>query len=355
MAGETRDALPDVTGRLLKESPRFSFIQALRLLRRQLLATGLLPSTDAMDLSTVIQVRPQLSLSFSETDIVGIEEIRTDDHLLYRMTVTFLGIYGSASPLPTFYTEDLMAEQSDGKCTVREFLDIVNSPLYPLFFKSWGKHRLFFNIFESPDQDARERLYCLAGIGTRSLLKESVDLFRMEMVRHIGILTQFPRSAEGLRTILSYHFGEPSFRIEQCIERTVPVPPDQRCRMGEANNALGETVVLGEFVQDRMGKFMLCVGPVGIDSFNRFLPGSPTFDEMRQFISIYLDQPLAWDMEISMEPGKVRTARLGDDYWAQLGMNTWVFSNLDQLRGEVRVRFNEPTRYLMREKEQRAS
>ncbi len=86
--------------RLLASGERFSFSQAYRLLR-------LLAHREGAQ-NPSIKVRPNLSLDFPGNDLSEIREVGTAE---YRLTANFLGLYGVTSPLPTFYTEDLLDEQ----------------------------------------------------------------------------------------------------------------------------------------------------------------------------------------------------------------------------------------------------
>src|SRR5919108_3991821 len=108
-----------------------------------------------------VRVRPELSLAFPAADIAGIEK-RGEGYLV---TARFLGLYGPASPLPTFYTEELLDEAAADACATREFLDIVNHRLYNLFFACAAKYRLFYQVAEGERREGIERLFCLAGPG----------------------------------------------------------------------------------------------------------------------------------------------------------------------------------------------
>jgi len=332
MAHQDRGQAPDIKKKLLLENRRFSFIQALRLLR--LIACkekGEMP--DEQEFRRRIQVRPELSLDFPGTDLTAIEEILEDPER-FVMTVTFLGLYGSSSPLPTFYTEDLLWEHAEGLSITRDFLDIINFPLYPIFFRIWSKYRLFFKIVEDPDPDTIQRLYCLLGFESEKMRERVVDPYGM--LRYLGLTTQAPRSAEGLRAMLSDHLHEPTIDIEQCVPRVATIPDDQRFILGRSGCTLGDDAYLGSEVHERMGKFRVKIGPVDSETFHRFLPDKPAFKRMAELIRFYLDQPLIWDMEIRLKPGEIQPVRLGDGQWTQVGWNTCVFSN-SEVTGEETV------------------
>ncbi|MGB9701073.1 MAG: type VI secretion system baseplate subunit TssG, partial [Thermodesulfobacteriota bacterium] len=121
MAGEDRGSSLNLKLDLLEKGHEFSFFQALRLLRR--LTKGIeQPSPEGRG---HIKIRPHLSLAFPPADIAQIEE-NAEDPFSFTVTATFLGLYGSSSPLPTFYTEDLLAEAMEEETVTRDFIDIFN-------------------------------------------------------------------------------------------------------------------------------------------------------------------------------------------------------------------------------------
>ncbi|MFA5182017.1 MAG: type VI secretion system baseplate subunit TssG [Syntrophales bacterium] len=319
MADENGRPTAKLTERLLREGRRFSFIQAFRFLLLHLRRDSK-TDIDIDELVKKIRVRPELSLAFPESDITKIEESTPPGS--FMVTAAFLGLYGSSSPLPTFYTEDLLQELASDRSISRDFYDIFNSRLYSLYFGIWKHYHLFFNIAEDPDKDVLQRLYCLAGLGGEALRESAENPYGM--LRYIGLATQFPRSAEGLRALLADGLSEPAIHITQCRERIANIPEDQRLFLGVSGNILGEDTYLGEGIADRAGNFRVHIGPVNKETFHRYLPGQTDFQKIGQLIRFYLDQPLAWDVEVAMLPQDLTTTIVSSQ--AMLGCNTWIFS-----------------------------
>ena len=337
MAGQNRGQTPDIKKKLLEETPRFSFIQALRLLR-YISQSESGEVLDEQEINRRIHVRPDLTLEFPETDINVVEEVSVEP-FRYLVTATFLGLYGTSSPLPTFYTEDLFTEQSEDVTITRDFFDIINTPLYRLFFKCWSKYRLYYKIVEQFDPDTLQRLYCLLGLEDDKLKAHFEN--PQSLLRYTGLTTLFPRSAEGLRALLSDSLAEPSIKIIQCVQRITEIPVDQRFILGVRGNRLGENAYLGIEIDDRMGKFRVRAGPVDSDTFHRFLPDKPAYQKMKENIRFYLDQPLLWDFELSINSDNIKTGRPGHKRWSQLGWNTWIFSEKFS-EGDISVTLSAP-------------
>lgn len=323
--------MPGIIEDLLKNSSSYSFTQAVRLLMYYVHMSG-----DEYEgaMRRKIRVHPHLSLDFPGTDIVSIEQRATDPDK-YFITATFLGLYGASSPLPTFYTEDLLDEASEDLSISRDFIDIINAPAYALFFKCWAKYSFLYNLAESRSDDMLERLFCLLGFGSEKLRQSVVN--PAWLLRYIGITTQMPRSAEGLRSLISDAIGEPSIDIEQCIPAIVAIPPDQRCMLGTRGNRLGEDASIGAFISDSTGKFRIHAGPLPNARFQDLLPGKEKFALIGRFVDYYLDQPLDWDMEIEVDEAEINPVRFQDAGRCRLGWNTWLGSDSGYTENTIRL------------------
>lgn len=321
----------------LRNGRRFSFIQAARLLKAYTASESAEdPEVEAEAGRSAedfwrhtLRVRPNLDLHFPGTDITAVDRVsdpETGEAPRYRITATFLGLYGVSSPLPTFYTEDLMDEAREDSSVIRDFMDIVNGPLYPLLFMCWSKYRLGIRVAEEKSSRDLERLFCLAGMGD-SAARDRVDA-PYSLIRYAGLLTQSPRSALGLERLLSDALGEARLEVIPGIPRKAVIPEDQRLFLvaGITEKRLGRNSFLGRRIKDRMGKFRVRISPVDADDFQAWLPDTPRFEKLRSLIRVYLDQPLAWELEVILAEGEVSAARPGKSAWGRLGWNTWLFA-----------------------------
>ena len=331
----------DIKEELIKNGKRFSFIQAERLLhyiiRKDHQGFGQDNRQDDRNIGRFIRVRPKLSLDFPNTDIDSIEEI-SGENPLYLLTVTFLGLYGVSSPLPTFYTEDLMDEVSEDVTVTRDFIDIINAPFYRLFYRCWSKYRQFVKIIDEQEPEYLERLYCFLGLGIEEHRQEIKNA--QALIPYIGLFTQFPRSAQGLNRLLSDALKVDRMEIDQCIHRMAPIPEDQRLFLGVSGAELGLNSYLGQEIDDRMGSFRIRIGPVDADTFHDFLPNTDKFDTMAQLIRLYMDKPLIWENEMILSANEVKTVRLGEQRWSNLGWDTWMFSD-ENCPHDVSAKFQE--------------
>jgi type VI secretion system protein ImpH len=320
---------------LLKEGHAFSFFQIIRLLRFHISkSTG--KAGSALLTGNTIRIHPTLSLAFPASDVESIQDMGDVDDPSFLILANILGLYGSSSPLPIFYTEDLIDEANEDESTTRDFIDIINQRLFSLLFESWSKYRLDLKVLEEEDPAYINRLFCLLGLGGESIRRNIPESYRL--LRYIGLLTQFPRSARGLEALLTDAFGILVVVIP-CIQRTVDIPNDQRLRLGaKEGSRLGLDTYLGDHMEDRMGKFRIQLGPLSRNDFKRFSPGQDAFERLMFLTEFYFVEPLEYDIELITAEGVAQTICLGDPTRSTLGMDTWIFSS--QELGEVRVVFN---------------
>lgn len=324
MADPTRGTTPALKENLLANPAGYSFFQAVLLIRR-FIYEEITPPDDFVFPYDALRIRPHLSLAFPGTDITALREDTTGPYPVYHITTTFLGLYGCSSPLPTFYTEDLIGESAEDVTVTRDFLDVINSPLYPHLLGVMAKYRMFFQMRDHKDCPQRERLHCLLGYGHPELRNRVTDAERL--LRYIGLFSQWPRSAMGLRTLVSDALGGAPVAVVPNVPRMVDIPDDQRLVLGSQCATLGVDAHLGDRIKDLMGKIRIVIGPLDDETFHACLPGRANFLRLKELIALFLAEPMDCRLEVELLPEHARPARLGEKKWSALGLDSWVFSD----------------------------
>jgi type VI secretion system protein ImpH len=326
MAAETRTTADAVKALLLTNGEKYSYFQAIRLLRLYDRHTGLNQEN--------LRVRPRLGLGFPENDIDRIESMPSGG---YRITANFFGLYGVASPLPTYYTEDLFEEEREGHHVTRDFLDVVHYAMYPLLFDAWAKYRVEQRIVEDRHEASLNQLYAFVGLHDPDL---RADLLpgSAELLRYAGLLNQRPRSALGLKTLLADAFAPADVNVICGVMRAVPIPADQRWQLGRQQSRLGEDAWLGAEIDDHEGAIRIEFAGVPQKLFHQMLPGGSAHARLRFFTRFYLTDPLDVDVELELRHEDAGTARLGRGAWSRLGFDTWL--NPGEAKSPTRVHYS---------------
>ena len=307
---------------LLANAERFAFFQAVRLLQR---------GGADVDRAPWLRIRPRLSLAFPDTDIDGIGELPGGG---YEIEANFFGLYGVASPLPTFYTEDLFDEEREGRHATRDFIDIVNQSLYALLVGSWTKYRLPLRVVERADARLLDHLYAFVGLqdgGLRSRLPGGDQL-----LRYSGLFNLQTRSALGLTTLLADAFAPARVEVVACVPRVVAIPAEQRLRLGECANRLGDESYLGSEVDDCENGLVVRLADLPAELFHALLPGSEANRRLQFMIAFYLTDPLDVAVELMPRVAEVHAARLGEGDWSRLGLDSWLAPRVQSPLAPVR-------------------
>lgn len=321
MAHTNRQETDPLKTDLIRKPKQFGYFQVIRLLRR--IAGGRINFSEF--LRNHVRIRPHLSLGFPDADVVGIRDISTDGFPRFEITASFLGLYGPASPLPTYYTEDLISEEIDEESVKKDFLDIFNDPILKLFYESWSKYRLSVKIIDENDPASLQRLYSLIGLAEPRLRRHLPE--SNALLRYAGLFMCYPRSALGLQTLIAEFFQLPGVAIEQCVARQVPIDRDQQCQLGNQACELGEDIHIGTQIIDYSGKIRIKCGPLDEKRFHDISPGTDQYGRLVRVINAYLDQPLSVDIRFVVNEDEIQTTTLGGPRWCRLGFHTWLNSS----------------------------
>ncbi|MFT5220924.1 MAG: type VI secretion system protein ImpH [Planctomycetota bacterium] len=243
------------------------------------------------------------------------------------MTTTFFGLYGVSSPLPGFYTEELLDDEWEELRSRKDLFDVIHHQVYPLLYQAWLKYKFSHNTVELNDSKYWEIIFDLAGLG---------DAYRQDknryghLARYAGILGQRNKSLLGLKTLLRERLVDIPVEITPCVRRKVSIVKHQRCQLGVQNGEIGKNAVIGKEIIERNGKFTVEIGPINAQTFSRFSDQSELVNDVKELINIYLVQPLTFGIKLLLEPGATRRLQLGREGSSTLGNNCWLIDKPNQ-------------------------
>ncbi len=274
-----------------------------------------------------IRMRPALSLAFPPYDIDTCEwEPSTESHWgRLLLSLTFLGLYGVDSPLPTHFTERLLPEQEEDEL-VRGFLDLFHHRTYSLLYRGWAKYRYHVSFQRGGVDPISQVVRAFLGINTPKTA-EQLHEPPVRLFRYAGLVLQRPRSASGLAGLLRDFFDGVPVEIEQCVGRWLPIQLDDRNRVGRRKCSLGMDFLLGERIYDRSGKFRVRVGPLGFDQYTDFLPPGRARAQLDELVRFYCEDALQFDVEAILREDEVPELPLGErGMLGRLSWTTWLKS-----------------------------
>ncbi|MDD6088900.1 MAG: type VI secretion system baseplate subunit TssG [Desulfovibrionaceae bacterium] len=314
--GKQTAAVTDFIDRLCKKPGHFSFFQAVRLIA---LRERKRYHSEEDFLRRGLKIIPELSLSHPATDIAHIEqEANPSDpqSLRYAITATFLALYGTSSPLPTFYTEELLEEERADESVSREFLNIFNRTLYTLYCLGGCHYNLPLRTWEQQDPEMLEMQYALFGSGSEAFRRGAGTAYGD--LRFTGLFLQHSRSAYNLAIYLKLRTGIEHLEIDQCVERMMPIPGNCHCILGRSR--IGETPV-GIRMRDAMGAFRIHLYNLDETLLPKFEPGGEGRKLLENSVRQFLRMPLEYEIVLHTHRHAPVPAILGEK--TRLGINSY--------------------------------
>lgn len=308
-----------VLDRLSADANRFDFFQAVRLLECAYpglprVGASLRPRDD------VVRFGQEPELIFFPTTLRSFT--RSPDSAP-RFVVNFFGLLGPNGPMPTHLTEyvrDRAVHANDP--TFARFLDVFHHRMASLFYRSWAVTQPVVNL----DRDNGDRFSAYVGttfgLGEPALRNRDCvpDFTKLHFA---GLLSGPTRHAAGLRLILARFFNVPVDVVEN-VGHWMGLPVSTLSRLGTRDDSSRMAIgtLLGARVYDRQHKFRVVIGPLSMKDYQRFLPGGTSLKRVRDFILLYVRDPLEWDLNLQLRRAEVPRLALGR--YQRLGYTTWL-------------------------------
>lgn len=318
----------------------------------QRLVPPMAPGEPGMPDQERIRFRTNPSLGFPLAEVESLETT-TDRAGETRATVTvnFLGLMGTSSPLPPHYAQELLWElhEPEGR-RVRDFLDLFNHRMVSFLFKAREKYRYPLRFDADGNDEITPRLLALAGFESPAVRAAS-GLPQHVLMRAIGGLAQSHRSAAGLESVLRACFPGIDVEVIPCVPHRREIPRDQQLFLNPPRqtqpgrhatlSGLGRDTCVGTSRIDTSSSFRVVLGPMGYDDFRGFLPGETHFAHLAKLTRLYVRDPLDFDLELRLRAPERPAACLDPQSGQRLGQTTWI-SPTDARVGAVRLRVPPP-------------
>jgi type VI secretion system protein ImpH len=330
MASETGQARADLKRELVANSREYDFYQVVRLLQR----------LRGEEEGAALRFRPLLGLERSESGIGGMRETVGG----YEIEPTFMALYGASSPLPVWYTSELLEDEWHDESASRDLLDMLHQQIYPLLYAAWRKYRFALSAIEGDGEGERYwgMLYALMGLYDPKLRAKVPDA--ASFLGQTGLFCRQVRSAVALEAMLRGSLGRRDVDIVECVPRQATIPTDQRLSIGRAGCTLGQDAMMGERVLDCCGRFQIRIGPIDAETFSLATQEGGLIERIRNICAEFLVQPLECEVVLVLDEGIVQAATVGGNdmnkmmglsEFATLGVDAWVVGGTNAAGLEV--------------------
>jgi type VI secretion system protein ImpH len=339
VASQKRQSGTPLKERLLKEYYSFSFFEAVHLLEslfpeKKALGHTLVPGEEVVRFS----VKP--GLTFPPSDISKIEHV--DEKRPVDMQVTFMGLIGPSGVLPYWYNELAINRVRHKDFSLTTFLDMFHHRLISLFYLAWKKHR----FPASYKTGARDRLsgylLSLTGLGTPGFV-EMIGLPEESLVFCSGLLSRSVPSAAAIEATVAY-LSATQVKVEQFIDRLLPLSLEDQTQLGLANAQLGADTVCGSYVWDCQATFRINLGPMSYGHFVRLLPSGDLLPPVFSLVKYMVGLEYEFEIRLFLKREEVPPCILGEETRtsARLGWSTWIKTPGTTHQDDPYITFKEP-------------
>ena len=294
----------------LSRSPRaFGFFQAVQLIQRA--------ASDAAPVGELgppqreaIRFTHDLDLIFHTSDIVDIKRSIRGGIPFTEITTTFLGLYGTTSPLATYFTEEVMRAEAADEKSLKAFYDLFHHRAISLFYRAWKKYRFAIGFHGDASDVFTRRALSFVGVDAAGAMPTR-GLPAFGLLALAPLLSQRTRPARTLEIILERLFPGTPVEIESFIARRVLLTDDQCAKLGVQNGMLGTDFTIGRTALDRSGRFRVALGPLGYDMFESLMPGGKKHSLLRQVIDQFTRGVLEIEVELRLSDDEAPRFQLG--------------------------------------------
>ncbi|MEK6748532.1 MAG: type VI secretion system baseplate subunit TssG [Pseudomonadota bacterium] len=331
MATEGRQSDADITPDhpLIKEAARYEFFQAVWQLCRIQQHSVALGGTGPLRDEPVL-FEGNLSLAFPKSEIESARWVASSPGALphVRMVLNFMSMYGVSSPLPTFYTEEILDKDYDERMA-RNFFDIFNHRFASLLFALWQKYRYFAQYKKDGSDRISKSLFSLIGLAMPTQ-RSSPAIEWGRLLPLAGVLGRRVANAATIETVISEYFNRVPVRVEQFIQNRVTIDRSQWNSLGKINAWLGQDAFLGSKVIDAAGAFAVHLGPLTYDRYLEFLPSGRYYKSVRELLRLMMTDAMSYSVCIKVDARDVPQAQLSKTHTQGLGWGAWLGKSRDE-------------------------
>jgi type VI secretion system protein ImpH len=324
MADDARQSLPDLD-KPAALSETFDFFELLRRLERgnRLFGHSGRPDREPARLGQHVR------LGFASQDVVEFRE--ATDRVPARVTVANLGLLGPEGPMPLHLTRwvlDRLSQRWFGGAdahqtsdtTFVDFVNILQHRMIALFYRAWADAHPAVQVERAVGGRVRSMLEAMAGIGLPGTQNAEYPNLDAVKLRQAAALASQVDGPERLTLFIAEAFKVP-VQLKEFVAAWMTVPAALQTQLGKGHAALGRSATIGPRTFSRQSRVELRIGPLGLEDFKAFLPGSERLRVLKRAIRDLIGELLDIDLRVVLARDAVPPAQIGV---AQLGRTAWL-------------------------------
>lgn len=270
---------------------------------------------------------PKINFPIGDIELVSI--FNDGDKKKFQISVNFLGLQGSAGPLPGSVLDEIAEEFYENEPIQSRYLDFFNHHLISLFHQIWRKYKYYIKFDSDFSDDYSQNVLDLLGLSKEFLEFSNLDWSKI--FYFIGLIQSGIRTSQVLEKIVKSYFNLSTVSIDEHVRQLVEIESEQKNQLGMKNIMLGENFISGDKVQSYSNKFRININDLMLDEFYQFLPNTTKHMHLKELVCFLLKDPLPYDIVLSLHPDTRSSFVLGKDNSSLLGWTTLINPNSSEL------------------------
>ncbi|MCG8671470.1 MAG: type VI secretion system baseplate subunit TssG [Pseudomonadales bacterium] len=297
-----------------------------------------------------IRFQMHQSLAFPEREIIKLDShsarYNNQSRAQFLVSVSLLGLTGSAGVLPYHYTELILQRYRFKDFALGGFFDLFNHRSLSIYYRAANKYRFASHVEQQvlekqndtqilqtsfPKTDIfTDVLRSISGLNAPRAL-HGLPHLNDNILKYSAYFVQRPRSASSLKRMLAEYFQLPvdidSFTAQwqEIIDDMRTKLPGHRQPLGQ-NAQLGVNAMLGHKIWSAQSKFQINIGPLSYKQYQSLAPNSRKLKALHSLIRLYVGIELDYDIILYVPAKEMPIARMDTRSMnpIQLGWNTYI-------------------------------
>lgn len=244
-----------------------------------------------------VRFRPHPGMGFPASEIKGLE-LPDQPHLPPTIRVTFMGLYGVESPLPTHYIDDI-TQRREGYEATADFLDIFNHRLIAQYYRIWRKYSYPATFEEGGKDRTSQYLLGLVGLGIEGCA-ENIATPVSRFLALLPVMLLPGRTAQGLISLVRLLAPETGAQIWQHDKRRIALKKPLNMSVRQPVT-LKQRPVMGGWATDVNSQVLLRLKSSDPDEVRGWLPGGYLHTDLMALLNVYLGARLDVRLQLCVD------------------------------------------------------
>ncbi|ENN8438589.1 type VI secretion system baseplate subunit TssG [Enterobacter kobei] len=244
-----------------------------------------------------VRFRPHPGMSFPASEIKGIEQPEYP-HLPPTVRITFMGLYGVESPLPTHYIDDI-TQRREGYEATADFLDIFNHRLITQYYRIWRKYSYPATFEEGGKDKSSQYLLGLAGLGINGCT-DSIATPASRFLALLPVMLLPGRTAEGMASLVRLLAPNTQAKIWHHDKRRVPLKKPLTMSVSQPVS-LTNRPVMGSYATDVNSQVLMRLYTSNPAEVQGWLPGGELHTDLMALLHVYLGSRLDVRLQLCVD------------------------------------------------------